>query len=161
MGRKSYLSWLWNISGYAKKSKKRKESSNRESYSDSGKESFQVCAWEGSKREGGMNYFEKLRKQIEERLNKGEDAESIINESKSEVERRIKAIVIAQIALQKLAGMIWGKTFQKLHRFFNQTIGIDQQVADKISSILFYVLDSVSLAKLLNFVDRQERKGRK
>jgi len=53
-----------------------------------------------------MNDFEKLRKQIEERLNKGEDAESIINESKSEVEKRIKAIVIAQIAPQKLAGMI-------------------------------------------------------
>lgn len=108
-----------------------------------------------------MNDFEKLRKQIEERLNRGEDAESIINESESEVERRIKAIVIAQIAPKKLVGMIWDKTFQKLHRFFNQVVGIDQHVADIISSILFYVLDSASLAKLLNFVDRQERKGRK
>jgi len=103
-----------------------------------------------------MNDFEKLRKQIEERLNKGEDAESIINESKSEVEKRIKAIVIAQIAPQKLAGMIWDKTFQKLHRFFNEIVGIDQHVADMVSWILFYTLDSTSLAKLLNFVDRKK-----
>lgn len=54
MGRKSYISWFWHLSGGGKEGKKRKESSNRERDADLSKESSQVCAREGVKGKGEM-----------------------------------------------------------------------------------------------------------
>jgi len=102
--------------------------------------------------------YEQFRNMIEARLNTGEDVEHIINEPDSQAEKRLRAIVIAEIAPEKLIGQTWNKSFQNLFRFLTDIVGIDRRVGETLTSIIFYMLDSTSLAKLLNFVSVELKK---
>ena len=100
-----------------------------------------------------MNNFEEFKKQIKERLNKGEVAESIINEPKSEVERRLRAIVIAEIAPEKLIGKIVADTFNKVYTFLNQVLHIKSKLAERITIYIWYLIytqDKEAGAALIN-----------
>lgn len=103
--------------------------------------------------------YKQFRKMIEARVNAGENVERIMNEPESKVEKKLRAIIIAEIAPEKLIGEIWNERFQNLFRLLTDIVGMDRRTAETVTSIMFYVLDSGSLAKLLNFasVELRER----